>query len=70
MKRLSDHLLRLDNVELEQSLQTHVIFKRAMTGSDICPPRVTQPEELAFMFMKVMDEISKARKKTKKVTKQ
>ena len=41
-----------------------------MTGSDIYPPRRTQPEELAFMFMRVMDEISKSNKKTKKISKQ
>ena len=41
-----------------------------MTGGDIYPPRRTQPEELAFMFMRVMDEISKSNKKTKKISKQ
>ena len=41
-----------------------------MTGGDFQIPRRSQPEELAFMFMKVMDEISKASKKTKKISKQ
>ena len=46
------------------------MFKNVMTGSDICPSRITQPEELAFVFMRVMDEISKASKKTKTISKQ
>ena len=60
----------METEELEHTVKDHIMFKDAMTGADICPGRVTQPEELAFMFMKVMDDISKASKKTKKISKQ
>ena len=41
----------------------------AMMGGVYTMPRKTQPEELAFMFMRIMDEIGAARSKARKSVK-
>ena len=55
-------------MEILQSAEEHIRYD-AMTGANFEAARFTQPEELAFMFMKVMDDISKASLKARKIKK-